>query len=651
MPAAGPYTDELQRAIEIRASSICSLIAELQGSTSRAKTSLHKAFRLFGDLEKNVTNLVSKEINDAADNDSLAPNLCQILRHLTFISDFVEKRLTYGERRELSQALSDELSEELRILGLSQYNVIVSHGEANNYKTTYGNMDHEINGPLDATNADIPNDEKHFALFSVPPFEGSGIFWKPILIGHEVAHVYVFEYSIRDAFDLRSQFDLKQASTIQDLPQTNSLKPVSLRLYEIANNWLKEAICDFYSLLRYGPASIPAIGEYFSSAGDLYGLNFTHPPGILRLHLLLKQCGSLTNQRLRGILDPWNDIASTAPQFQEEWARFLVDFFVLHAGTIHSIVSTFPPPAYSTNSSAENVCIIADQLADGIAGIGLEGDNSPRVQKADIVNAAWLARSEQVETSIDALARKSVESLSFIEEWTRSEEQIGLDSRNGTLSIIAQALVQSEQEDQIVEDEGMLSQTTLLGRLGQGDEDSRLTITPLLQIPKGSSVDLRLGCRFIIFRRTHDTSFDPLDLATDPRIMQIYRELSWTERIVLHPQEMILASTLEYLALPSDLTAQVITRSSYGRLGLLGATAIQVHPNFHGCLTLELANLSNLPLVLTPGERVAQLVIWRTDRVEPADEKYHCPVGPEFSKVRTDTESNILRAIREGKGL
>jgi deoxycytidine triphosphate deaminase len=52
--------------------------------------------------------------------------------------------------------------------------------------------------------------------------------------------------------------------------------------------------------------------------------------------------------------------------------------------------------------------------------------------------------------------------------------------------------------------------------------------------------------------------------------------------IHLHPNEMALGATLEYMALPPDLGAQVVTRSSYGRLGLITATAVQVHPYFHG---------------------------------------------------------------------
>jgi len=142
-------------------------------------------------------------------------------------------------------------------------------------------------------------------------------------------------------------------------------------------------------------------------------------------------------------------------------------------------------------------------------------------------------------------------------------------------------------------------------------------------------------------------AFDPLASGSDPRAIQLDIELAWTERFVLHPNELVLGSTLEYIVLPKDLSAQVITRSSYGRLGLLSATAVQVHPHFHGCLTLELVNLGTIPISLTPGERIAQLVVSRSGAVpDPGLDKYYCATGPEFSKVRDDPESDVLRGLR-----
>ena len=77
--------------------------------------------------------------------------------------------------------------------------------------------------------------------------------------------------------------------------------------------------------------------------------------------------------------------------------------------------------------------------------------------------------------------------------------------------------------------------------------------------------------------------------------------------IVIHPHQFMLAHTLEYIRLPTDLLAYVVGRSTWGRLGLIVATAIGIHPGFAGSLTFELRNLGETPLTLYPGQAIAQL--------------------------------------------
>lgn len=95
----------------------------------------------------------------------------------------------------------------------------------------------------------------------------------------------------------------------------------------------------------------------------------------------------------------------------------------------------------------------------------------------------------------------------------------------------------------------------------------------------------------------------------------------------------------EYLSLPKGLTATVEGRSSWGRLGLIIATACNVDPGFKGCLTLELVNNGEAPLVLYPGVRIAQLVFHRAEgEGYYRGGKYDCPVGPQFSRIGDDKE-------------
>ncbi|MCQ3810020.1 MAG: dCTP deaminase [Acidimicrobiia bacterium] len=626
------YVDELRRAIEIRSKELGRVVSDLQGSVPKARSSLHRAYNLVRGLPHGLTALATSEIDRAPDPTTALPFLQILLRHLSLVADFVEDHLAHGGRHELSQALSDEVSEELGNLNLEFHNVVISHGEATNFTTLFGDIDAHVNGPVDLNDPSKPEVERFFALFRVPRVEGSGVFWKPILLGHEVAHVYVGKRNIVDQIDLASTFDFDKASSISSsLGPDESLASNSRVLFRISQSWAKELLCDAHALHRFGPSAIAALAEYFATIGALDNLSETHPPGWLRIHLMLDWLGPVNDARLRQVIEPWDSLASNAPSFEVPWADFLSQFFVDHGSKLKSLAGDCPADGYKSADRHEEIRLVADRLGMGIAGSETVNTTGGRTEKQDVVNAAWIVRSEEAETPVDSLARKAIENIAFIDSWLEADGDLP-------------AIIVSDPPDRSVG--SALSQASLLARLSRRDEPGGIVVTPLLQFPKGAALDLRLGNRFIVFRRTGDSSFDPLDRDTDSRAFQVYRELSWTEQIVLHPQELLLAATLEYLVLPADITAQVITRSSYGRLGLLSATAVQIHPNYHGCLTLELVNLSNLPLVLTPGERVAQLVAWTTDPVEPGDEKYHCPIGPEFSKARVDAESDVLRAIR-----
>ena len=81
------------------------------------------------------------------------------------------------------------------------------------------------------------------------------------------------------------------------------------------------------------------------------------------------------------------------------------------------------------------------------------------------------------------------------------------------------------------------------------------------------------------------------------------------EGFYLHPKAFVLAATLEWIRLPSDRGAYVIGRSSWGRHGLIIATATGVHPGFTGCLTLELSNAGEIPIKVKPGSTICQIFI------------------------------------------
>jgi dCTP deaminase len=81
------------------------------------------------------------------------------------------------------------------------------------------------------------------------------------------------------------------------------------------------------------------------------------------------------------------------------------------------------------------------------------------------------------------------------------------------------------------------------------------------------------------------------------------------EQYILHPRNFVLGVTLEWLRLSADLAGYVTAKSSWGRRGLVIATAVGVHPGFTGCLTLELTNLGEVPIAIQPGMQVCQLFL------------------------------------------
>jgi dCTP deaminase len=173
--------------------------------------------------------------------------------------------------------------------------------------------------------------------------------------------------------------------------------------------------------------------------------------------------------------------------------------------------------------------------------------------------------------------------------------------------------------------------------------EDRLIVTPLLDPDqvRGAAIDLRLGTEFLLLQRTRRSGIDPGKRSqADLDELQERVVIPFGEQLWLHPRHFVLAATLEYLALPRNLCANVIGRSSWGRLGLIVATAVFVHPGFHGCLTLELVNEGDSPIALTPGTRIAQLGVdllrSPTDALAEAG-KYYAPVRPEPSRLSSET--------------
>lgn len=143
-------------------------------------------------------------------------------------------------------------------------------------------------------------------------------------------------------------------------------------------------------------------------------------------------------------------------------------------------------------------------------------------------------------------------------------------------------------------------------------EDGRIKIDPWdPERIQPASVDLRLGDSFRVFNNHKVTA---IDLREPPENLTEEVIVPDGEAFVIHPGEFCLARTLEWVEIPDDIVARIEGKSSLGRLGLIvHATAGFCDPGWKGTLTLELNNLTRIPIKLWPGLLIAQLSFMTLD--------------------------------------
>jgi len=175
------------------------------------------------------------------------------------------------------------------------------------------------------------------------------------------------------------------------------------------------------------------------------------------------------------------------------------------------------------------------------------------------------------------------------------------------------------------------------GTIARLIEEGRIRLDPwepsLLQ---PASVDIRLGDSFRVF---HNHRASVIDLRDPPRHLTEQITIERDEPFVIHPGEFCLGRTLEHVELPDDIVARIEGKSSIGRLGLIvHATAGFCDPGWRGTLTLELNNLTRVPIRLYPGLPIAQLSFMALDA--PALRPYgHPELGSHYQDQVEATES------------
>jgi dCTP deaminase len=175
---------------------------------------------------------------------------------------------------------------------------------------------------------------------------------------------------------------------------------------------------------------------------------------------------------------------------------------------------------------------------------------------------------------------------------------------------------------------GILSRSLIRERLNsEVDDPTSIVITPFDDLAlDADTVDLRLGSHFL---------FPPLPSAPavditsrSGRVRDVSIHIPNGNELVLPAHQNVLGVTLEFIKLPFDLSGQILTKSSVARNFLVIETAPWIHPSYRGCLTLEIANVSNSAVILRPGMKIGQLIFMTIDAPEKTQMLEGSFIGP-----------------------
>jgi len=156
-----------------------------------------------------------------------------------------------------------------------------------------------------------------------------------------------------------------------------------------------------------------------------------------------------------------------------------------------------------------------------------------------------------------------------------------------------------------------------------------------------ASVDVHLDRNLLVFKTWRHPFY--IDVKQNQQDLTEVAETSEDKPFFLSPGEFVLASTMESVALPDDIVGRLEGKSSLGRIGLLiHSTAGYIDPGWQGHLTLELSNVSKLPITLYYKMRIGQISFLRL--TSPVERPYgSAGLGSKYQGQTEPTQSRYYR--------
>jgi len=155
----------------------------------------------------------------------------------------------------------------------------------------------------------------------------------------------------------------------------------------------------------------------------------------------------------------------------------------------------------------------------------------------------------------------------------------------------------------------ILSDRSIKEKLKSGE----ISIEPFDQeFLQPASYDLHLDTNILLFNTERH---DVIDVKKPLDDLMIKIEINEQEGFLLKPGQFILANVVEITGVDSRHVGRLEGKSSLARMGLIiHATAGFLDPGNKLRLTLEMANLSSLPIRIYPGMKIAQLAFEELDK-------------------------------------
>ena len=118
--------------------------------------------------------------------------------------------------------------------------------------------------------------------------------------------------------------------------------------------------------------------------------------------------------------------------------------------------------------------------------------------------------------------------------------------------------------------------------------------------------DVRCAREFKIFTNINSAIVDPKHFDKDSFIDVT------TDVCIIPPNSFVLARTVEYFKIPSNVLTICVGKSTYARCGII-VNVTPLEPNWEGHVTLEFSNTTPLPAKIYANEGVAQMLFLESD--------------------------------------